>query len=120
VLKIEMPDEELAEFKSWLFKQLQQFGGEGAWAVTPSTSTSGHYHITKSERPCMYCGATDLSGKCSVRGLHVRLCYPERPMPKGAAGRWEHTSAREIGDSDYSAHYECKDCGHRWSSELPE
>ena len=49
------------------------------------------------------------------------VCTPENPMPKGAAGRWEH-DAEEIGTcmDDCCADYRCKNCGHRWREELPQ
>jgi hypothetical protein len=49
-----------------------------------------------------------------------KVCTPENPAPKGAPGRWEHTNAHEISDGDYTATYECKDCGHVWTEELPQ
>lgn len=50
----------------------------------------------------------------------LQECTKEKPMPQGATGRWSHEGASEIGDSDYVAHYKCKDCGKEWSEELPE
>jgi hypothetical protein len=50
-----------------------------------------------------------------------QICSPDHPMPAGATGRWAHTNVREVdGGSDYCAEYQCKDCGHTWTEELPE
>jgi hypothetical protein len=48
------------------------------------------------------------------------LCTPERPMPQGAAGQWAHTGTHCTYSGDYHDSYECRDCGARWSQELPE
>ncbi len=55
-----------------------------------------------------------------------QICSPENPMPKGAPGIWEHTNAEEVGDQrpGYPGGdlitMRCKDCGHKWTEELPQ
>jgi hypothetical protein len=51
-----------------------------------------------------------------------QVCSPEHPMPKDASGRWAHTNVREVGGcmDGCCADYECKDCGHKWTEELPQ
>lgn len=49
------------------------------------------------------------------------LCTPERPMPKGATGRWMHTNVKSVdSSSDYTQTRKCSDCEHSWDEELPE
>lgn len=48
------------------------------------------------------------------------LCSTEHPMPKGAPGNWAHTNVTCTYSGDYYDRYECRDCGARWSVELPE
>lgn len=60
----------------------------------------------------------------TVRGNF--LCSTEYPMPKGAAGRWEHKNAHEIGDQENGwpggdiVRIRCDDCGLEWEEELPQ
>ncbi len=55
-----------------------------------------------------------------------RECTWERPMNLILAngyGKWQHPeeAVHEIDcGSDYYARYQCKACGHKWESELPE
>jgi hypothetical protein len=50
------------------------------------------------------------------------LCAPEHPMPRNAAGRWEHTNRRDDGECADSCcdYFVCLDCGHRWKEEVPQ
>jgi hypothetical protein len=54
------------------------------------------------------------------------LCSPDKPMPRGAPGRWAHTNIESMGDhGDFSLgteydDYRCKDCGTSWSEEVPQ
>jgi len=48
------------------------------------------------------------------------VCSPENPMPKDASGRWEHTNVKEIADWGETATYQCQDCKHTWTEELPQ
>lgn len=47
----------------------------------------------------------------------------ERDYPDS---RWEHADAREVGDQEDGwpggdiVHYECVNCGKKWSCELPQ
>jgi len=47
------------------------------------------------------------------------LCTPQRPMPKGAAGLWSHTSVVLDGGCDEGCcdDFKCTDCGARWRVE---
>lgn len=56
------------------------------------------------------------------------LCSPEQPKPENAPkdSRWAHTSVQAAGDDEDRglgctvARYECKDCGEKWRTELPQ
>lgn len=54
------------------------------------------------------------------------LCAPDRPMPKGATGRWAHTRVGTVsswGDFSLGTEYDkrrCKDCGVEWEEEVPQ
>lgn len=50
------------------------------------------------------------------------VCSRTRPLLPGddtASNRVVHEGAREVGDSDYSISYRCRDCGTSWSVEMP-
>jgi len=49
-----------------------------------------------------------------------QLCSPEHPMPKDAAGRWEHESATEILDMGETRWMACPDCGIKWKEEVAQ
>ena len=50
------------------------------------------------------------------------LCAPERPMPRGAEGRWSHSDVQETGECSDGccAYYRCVSCGASWRQELPQ
>jgi hypothetical protein len=49
------------------------------------------------------------------------ICTKQRPMPKGAGGRWEHDIVKETdADSDYYIEWKCQSCGHVWRTEMPD
>lgn len=51
------------------------------------------------------------------------ICAPAHPMPADRPSiglRWVHLNATEYSNSDDVAHYQCPDCGKRWSVELPQ
>lgn len=50
----------------------------------------------------------------------VPLCTKDKPMPKGAYGRWSHDDVHEVADYGDTARMECRSCGHRWTIELPQ
>lgn len=54
------------------------------------------------------------------------VCTKDSPMPEGAPGRWEHTNTEEVGDQRDGypggdiVTVRCKDCGAKWTEELPQ
>ncbi len=57
---------------------------------------------------------------------HYQNCTKEHPMPPDAPGSWAHEGACEVGEQEDSwpsgdlQRMECKDCGQRWTKELPQ
>ena len=45
-------------------------------------------------------------------------CTPDKPMPKGAPGQWEHEGAEDAGGCSEGCcdDYVCVDCGTKWRS----
>lgn len=50
------------------------------------------------------------------------VCTKDNPMPKGAAGYWEHKGARRVGEcmDGCCEYYACDDCHHRWTKEIAQ
>lgn len=52
-------------------------------------------------------------------------CSPSNPMPLPYTkdmGRWSHVNVHEdmTCNSDYYIRWYCKDCGHTWTTEMPD
>ena len=69
---------------------------------------------------------TDLSEWPKDPGSGRYLCTTEKPMPAGANGLWAHRDAEELDDQEGGwpggdiVRMECKGCGLRWKTELPQ
>lgn len=52
----------------------------------------------------------------------INICTEENPMPKGSAGRWQHSNVIEVGEclDGCCAYYKCLNCNHEWKQELPQ
>lgn len=53
-------------------------------------------------------------------------CTPENPWHVGLSTPVEHSDVHEVGEQEDGypggdiVTYECRNCGHRWKSELPQ
>ncbi len=56
-----------------------------------------------------------------------QICSPQNPKPNYADGRWAHTNAHEVHNSQQNGwpsgdtiRVKCDDCGEIWTEELPQ